>query len=55
MPVITDAAMGERAECVMPNKGPYLTEAVTILGDVLTRMTADQAKKSPRFRPLRFW
>jgi pyruvate kinase len=35
---MTDAAMAERAECVMLNKGPYVAEAVTILDQVLTRM-----------------
>jgi len=35
---ISDAAMGERAECVMLNKGPHMTEAVTALDNVLTRM-----------------
>src|SRR6188768_2276003 len=37
---ITDAAMSERAECVMLNKGPFLGQAVTILDDVLTWMQA---------------
>jgi hypothetical protein len=32
---ITDAAMGERAECVMLNKGPYIVTAVRILDDIL--------------------
>jgi pyruvate kinase len=52
---MTDAAMGERAECVMLNKGPYLALAVTILDDVLTRMASHQSKKSPQLRPLRAW
>jgi pyruvate kinase len=39
---ITDAAMGERAECVMLNKGDFLAEAVTTLDDVLTRMQTHQ-------------
>lgn len=39
---ITDAAMAERAECVMLNKGPHIAEAVKILDDVLTRMQAHQ-------------
>jgi len=50
---ITDAAMGERAECVMLNKGPYLTTAVRVLDDILRRMEAHQSKKSARLRPLR--
>jgi pyruvate kinase len=52
---MTDAAMGERAECVMLNKGPYIAEAVTILDDVLQRMQAHQIKKSPQLRALNSW
>lgn len=52
---MTDAAMSERAECVMLNKGEYLAEAVTILGDVLTRMQAHQLKKTPQLRVLNSW
>jgi pyruvate kinase len=52
---MTDAAMAERAECVMLNKGPYLPEAVTILDDVLTRMRAHQLKKTPQLRALHSW
>jgi pyruvate kinase len=50
---ITDAAMGERAECVMLNKGPHLVEAVRVLEDILRRMEAHQNKKSARLRSLR--
>jgi len=42
---ITDAAMGERAECVMLNKGPHILEAIRVLDDILTRMQSHQAKK----------
>ncbi len=52
---MTDAAMAERAECVMLNKGVYITEAVTILDDVLTRMEAHQSKKTPQLRALHSW
>ena len=52
---ITDAAMAERAECVMLNKGSYLAEGVTILNDVLTRMEAHQSKKTPQLRALHSW
>ena len=52
---ITDAAMGERAECVMLNKGEFITEAVSILDDVLTRMQTHQSKKSPQLRALHSW
>ena len=49
---ITDAAMGERAECVMLNKGPYVVEAVRTLDDILGRMQAHQEKKRSRMRKL---
>jgi pyruvate kinase len=49
---ITDAAMAERAECVMLNKGPYVVQAVQMLDDVLTRMEAHQTKKVSLLRPL---
>lgn len=49
---ITDAAMGERAECVMLNKGPHIVEALRVLDDILRRMQGHQNKKSPRLRVL---
>jgi pyruvate kinase len=52
---MTDAAMSERAECVMLNKGPFIAEAITILDDVLTRMEAHQLKKTPQLRALHTW
>jgi pyruvate kinase len=42
---VTDAAMSERAECVMLNKGPFIRDAVRALDDILRRMEAHQAKK----------
>jgi pyruvate kinase len=52
---MTDAAMAERAECVMLNKGPFVVEAVAVLNDVLMRMQEHQLKKTPRLRALRQW
>ena len=49
---ITDAAMGERAECVMLNKGPYVAKAVRTLDDILGRMQAHQEKKRSMLRKL---
>jgi pyruvate kinase len=49
---ITDAAMGERAECVMLNKGPFVVEAVQVLNDILGRMEAHQEKKASMLRKL---
>lgn len=50
---ITDAAMGDRAECVMLNKGPHMLSAVSVLDDILRRMQAHQAKKRSMLRELR--
>jgi pyruvate kinase len=47
--------MGQRAECVMLNKGPHLAEAVAFLDRVLRRMDRHQAKKSARLGPLQSW
>lgn len=52
---MTDAAMSERAECVMLNKGPYILEAMTILDSVLVRMQAHQSKKVAQLRMLQSW
>ena len=52
---ITDAAMAERAECVMLNKGPYVADAITLLDDVLAAMEGHQFKKASRLRALRSW
>ena len=49
---ITDAAMGERAECVMLNKGPYVVEAVRTLDNILRRMQMHQKKKRTMLRRL---
>jgi pyruvate kinase len=51
----TDAAMGQRAECIMLNKGPHLIEGVRFLDNVLRRMDRHQAKKTPRLAPLKSW
>jgi len=50
---ITDAAMGERAECVMLNKGPFVVQAVKALDDILQRMQDHQEKKRSMLRSLR--
>jgi pyruvate kinase len=52
---ITDAAMGERAECVMLNKGAHLCDAVGALDDILRRMQDHQVKKSAMLRRLKRW
>jgi pyruvate kinase len=52
---LTDAAMAERAECVMLNKGSYVRDAVGLLADVLGRMEGHQFKKASRMRALHSW
>jgi len=52
---ITDAAMGERAECVMLNKGPHILDAMRTLDDILQRMQTHQSKKRPLMRALKSW
>jgi pyruvate kinase len=49
---VTDAAMAVRTECVMLNKGPYVSEAVAFLDNVLRRMQRHQDKKRPLLRRL---
>ena len=52
---ISDAAMSERAECVMLNKGPYICDAVVALDDILCRMADHHYKKSALLPRLRSW
>ena len=52
---ITDAAMGGRAECVMLNKGPHITDAMRALDNILRPMQEHQAKKRPLLRALKSW
>jgi pyruvate kinase len=52
---ITDAAMSERAECVMLNKGPHILDAVDLLDRILRRMEAHQHKKRAMLRRLHWW
>lgn len=49
---ISDAAMAQRADCVMLNKGPYIVEAIKMLHNILTRMQGHQDKKTPMLRKL---
>lgn len=50
---ITDAAMAQRAEAVMLNKGEHLVEATKMLDDILSRMQEHQHKKSPQLKQLK--
>lgn len=52
---VTDAAMANRAECVMLNKGSHIIDAIHMLDNVLTRMAGHQHKKTPQLRALQSW
>jgi len=45
---ISDAAMSQRADCVMLNKGPHILAAIRMLDDILRRVQAHQYKKIAR-------
>jgi pyruvate kinase len=47
---ITDAATGQRAECVMLNKGRFVLDAVRILADLLASRERQRIKKRQVFR-----
>jgi pyruvate kinase len=51
----TDAAMADRAECVMLNKGEYVGEGITVLDNVIRRLETHKRKRSLQLRPLRAW
>ena len=49
---ITDATMAQRAECVMLNKGPYITDAIKLLHTIFKKMEKYQEKNVPLTPPL---
>jgi pyruvate kinase len=49
---ITDAAMSQRADCVMLNKGPHILATIRMLDNILRRMQGHQYKKTARLRKL---
>jgi pyruvate kinase len=51
---ISDAALAQRADCVMLNKGPHIISAIRMLDDILQRMQRHQYKKSARLGKLGF-
>jgi pyruvate kinase len=44
---ITDAAMSQRSECVMLNKGPFINDAILMLDNILKSMEPYRNKMSP--------
>ena len=51
---VTDAAMSQRVECVMLNKGYYIQKAVKMLDKILCEMEHIQRKKKNLLPKLRF-
>ncbi len=51
----TDAAMAQRAECVMLNKGPHVVEAIRFLSDIIDKMSRHQSKKYALLGALHSW
>ncbi len=49
---ITDAAMSQRADCVMLNKGPHVIRAIQMLDEILKTMQHHQHKKTAMLRSL---
>lgn len=49
---ITDAAMSQRADCVMLNKGPHILATIRMLDNILRRMQKHQYKKTARLSRL---
>ncbi len=49
---ISDAAMSQRADCVMLNKGPHILAAIRMLDNILRRMEKHQFKKTARMKKL---
>jgi len=52
---ITDAAAAQRADCVMLNKGPHITDAIRALDDILGRMDVVQQKSRTLMRHIHSW
>ncbi|MDJ0760785.1 MAG: pyruvate kinase [Woeseiaceae bacterium] len=51
---ISDAALSQRADCVMLNKGPHVLSAIRMLDDILRRMQGHRYKNTLRMRKLKF-
>jgi pyruvate kinase len=49
---ITDAAMAQRADCIMLNKGPHILSAIRMLDNIVRRMQDHQHKKAHTLRRL---
>lgn len=52
---ITDAAYALRAEAVMLNKGPHITDAIRILNSISTSLGASQRKNRIQLRRIKSW
>ena len=50
---ITDAAMAQRAECIMLNKGPYMHKVIRLLNRIIKTMDDRQYKRTAKLSKLR--
>jgi pyruvate kinase len=50
---ITDAAMAQRTDCVMLNKGPYILQAIRLLDTILKDLAPYQDKSAPMLPALK--
>lgn len=51
---ITDAALAERADCIMLNKGDYILEAIDMLKRIARRIEKQEKKNSRLVQQLSF-
>jgi pyruvate kinase len=49
---ITDASAAQKSECVMLNKGPYITQAIHLLSMILQKMEHFTEKNKSMLPPL---
>jgi pyruvate kinase len=50
--LIAGAAMSQRADCVLLNKGPHILARIKMLDNILRRMQDHQHKKTPKLGKL---
>jgi pyruvate kinase len=52
---VTDAAIAQRADCVMLNKGPYVTDTVIVIKNILRQMHTLFQKNRQLFSICKAW
>jgi len=49
---VSDVTLAAKSECIMLNKGPHINEAVTFVGDILSKFEKHVYKKTAILRRL---